>query len=86
MTIFGHTRPAEGLAPGSHVAQGEVVGSVAGTKPGREVPPHLHVSIAWVNFATPDSELDWGSIAASKNVRLIDPLTALALPHSVTDR
>jgi murein DD-endopeptidase MepM/ murein hydrolase activator NlpD len=86
MTIFGHTSPVEGLGAGSHVARGEVIGSVARPRPGQKVPPHLHVSIAWVNEAATDTELDWARIAGSKNVTLIDPLTVLSLPHSVLDR
>jgi murein DD-endopeptidase MepM/ murein hydrolase activator NlpD len=82
MTIFGHTAPVEGLEVGSRLTGGQVIGSVAEPKPGQRVPPHLHVSTAWVSNAITDSELDWDKIAGSEHLRLIDPLTMLQLPQS----
>jgi murein DD-endopeptidase MepM/ murein hydrolase activator NlpD len=82
MTIFGHTAPGEGLEVGSRVSGGQVIGSVAKPKSGQKVPPHMHVSTAWVSSAVTDSELDWDKIAGSEHLRLIDPLTVLRLPRS----
>jgi murein DD-endopeptidase MepM/ murein hydrolase activator NlpD len=82
MTISGHTVPGEGLEVGSRVTGGQVIGSVAEPKPGQKVPPHLHVSTAWVSNAITDSELEWDKIAGSEHLRLIDPSTVLRLQQS----
>jgi murein DD-endopeptidase MepM/ murein hydrolase activator NlpD len=75
LTIYGHTRPLNGLHPGMAVRQGDTIATVAG--PGRSafpMAPHLHVSIAWAPEPISYDRLNWDTIGASDMLTLLDPL------------
>ena len=78
-TVFGHTRPLEGLCSGQAVAQGQIIAEMAGP-PSRSTPilPHLHVSAAWVPASMPAADLVWEHLGRSREIALFDPLTAAA--------
>ncbi len=83
-TFFGHTRPAEGLAPGWSVKEGEPIAflsAVSGSK--RGMLPHLHLSVGLASMAVPHDRLHWRHITTSSALTLIDPLQLLTQPVTV---
>jgi len=81
-TVYGHTTPQPNLRVGSMVAGGEVIGTIAA---GRSVPCHLHVSVAWVPGTLPLDDLDWSTMADTRIVTLIDPLSVIKVPYSILE-
>jgi len=77
--IYGHTRPQNGLCPGTAVRRGDVVGTVA--SPGRcgafPMAPHLHISLAWAATPVSHGHFDWNTIGASELLTLLDPLSRM---------
>ena len=80
-SIYGHTEPAEGIDIDLAVAGGDVVACVANTSSKDAAPPHLHVSVVWVPPSLPVADLTWATIGARKQVKPVDPLAFLGLPH-----
>jgi murein DD-endopeptidase MepM/ murein hydrolase activator NlpD len=87
LTIYGHVVPEEGLAKGEPVKQGQVIASVASQKNQRSlVPPHLHLTIAWIQKEIPTETLDWERISNSASLQLLDPLEILDGVYVLLDR
>lgn len=81
LTAYGHTAPVAGLAVGQRVAAGEVIAHLAGPR-GRQgaVPPHLHITLAWMAPDLPEARLAWPTLGADPGLELLDPLLVLGLP------
>jgi len=74
-TIYGHVRPRSGLAPGSPIADGEAVGSIADTSGNKSaVPPHLHLTLALIDREGGPERLDWDTLSDRSRVLLLDPM------------
>jgi len=74
-TIYGHTRPQNGICAGTAVSRGDIIATVA--LPGRSafpMAPHLHISIAWAPTPFSCDHFNWDAIAASEMLTLLDPL------------
>ena len=80
-TAYGHTRPLASLEVGQPVAAGAIIAALAAA-PGKKtrVPPHLHLSLAWIPVALDPDRLDWQNLGRDPAITLIDPLSVLALP------
>jgi murein DD-endopeptidase MepM/ murein hydrolase activator NlpD len=75
-TLYGHTRPREGLAAGQAVRAGEIVARLAPvTRPGSTVLPHLHISVGWSPEPVPPEGLDWNTLPGV--LHLFDPMLLL---------
>lgn len=74
-TTFGHTSPVASLAEGQSVAEAEIIASVA--NPGNRkttVPPHLHLTLAWIPRAAGYEQLTWEYMGTSPKITLLNPL------------
>ena len=77
-TIYGHTRPQNGIRAGTAVNRGDAIATVA--SPGRSafpMAPHLHISIAWAPEPISHDRLNWDTIGASEMLTLLDPLSLI---------
>jgi len=82
-TIYGHTVPEPGMKIGSKVSAGKVIARVAaGRKNRARVPPHLHLSIAFVSESCEPSDLDWRRLI-QPDVVLCNPLQLLILDYRI---
>jgi murein DD-endopeptidase MepM/ murein hydrolase activator NlpD len=76
-TLYGHTRPREGLAAGQTVRAGEIVARLAPvTRPGSTALPHLHISLGWSPEPVAPARLDWNTLPDV--LHLLDPLPLLS--------
>ena len=72
-SVYAHVNPVDGLCLGKEVGEGEVVASVAASTGLSGPPPHLHLSLAFVDDTVEDQALDWARIHKAPGVRWIDP-------------
>ena len=78
-SVCGHLEPAAGIAPGTHVAAGEVLGALADPAArGRSLPAHLHLTLALIPGELPPERLGWELLGDRREVLLLDPATLLA--------
>jgi len=81
LSAVGHTVPREGLQPGQAVAAGEIIAAVAGgSGPKPDLPPHLHLTFAWVPEDFRLDHLTWKNLGHDPGIRLIDPLLVISSP------
>jgi murein DD-endopeptidase MepM/ murein hydrolase activator NlpD len=80
-TAYGHTRPLASLQVGQQVAAGEIIAALAAANGKKtRVPPHLHLTLAWIPLAIDPNRLDWQNLCRDPAITLIDPLSVLAFP------
>jgi len=83
-TIYGHIKPGNHIRPGKRLSEGNVIGVIADTRnSGAVIPPHLHVSVAWIPNTVPVPELGWQTINEHARVTLLDPLSVIKCPYSI---
>jgi len=71
-SVYGHVDPCPGLAPGSPLGDGGLVGTIADTSARRSpVPPHLHLSLA---LLAGSGRLGWPELRDPARALLVDPL------------
>jgi hypothetical protein len=71
-SVCGHVDPCPGLAPGSLLGDGDLVGTIADPSARRSpVPPHLHLSLALIAGSGP---LGWPELRDPARALLLDPL------------
>ena len=80
-TAYGHTRPWANLKVGDRVAAGEIIAAIAAS-PGKKnrVPPHLHLTLAWIPVSIASARLAWQNLGRDPAITLLDPLSVLAFP------
>jgi hypothetical protein len=79
LSAVGHTVLREGLQTGQPVAAGEIIAAVAGfTGNKTNLPPHLHLTFAWVPVDFRVDQLTWENLGHDPGIRLIDPLTVIS--------
>ncbi len=79
LSAVGHTVPKEGLQIGQQVAAGEIIAAVAGFSGKKSnLPPHLHLTFAWVPVDFRGDQLTWNNLGHDPGVTLIDPLTVIS--------
>jgi hypothetical protein len=83
-TIYGHIKPSSRLVPGHRLIGGDIIGTIADArKSSRTIPPHLHVSVAWIPHTVSAQELHWRIIRDLAEVILVDPLCLIECPYSI---
>jgi len=74
-TIYGHTRPLASLKIGQQVAEGQIIALLTGAGDIRpQVPPHLHISLAWMPVEVQPEQLNWQNLGRDPAITLLDPL------------
>lgn len=74
-TVYGHIRPCTGLEPGSILAEGDAVGTIADASGGKTAAPsHLHITLALIDREDGPERLDWGALHDRSRVLLLDPM------------
>lgn len=71
-TWYGHVVPAPCAVPGARVGAGEVLATLADAGGGR-VPPHLHLTAAFLPESLPSPRLRWRLLDEDPEARLLDP-------------
>ena len=80
-TAYGHTEPWAAMQAGKVVAAGEIIAAipeVMGKK--TKIPPHLHLTLAWIPVSLPPDRLNWPNLGADRTIKLIDPRSILTAP------
>lgn len=75
-TMYGHVAPAPGTATAALVPDGGIIASVAEAA-GSRVPPHLHLSAAFVPDTLPAEDFSWRRFDEDRAVRFVDPALLL---------
>jgi murein DD-endopeptidase MepM/ murein hydrolase activator NlpD len=83
-SVYGHIEPLSGVVMGRVFRQGEIIAALADTRDKR-IPPHLHVSVAWISPSLRPEELGWGMMLDARKARLIDPLPLVAEGYMVIE-
>jgi hypothetical protein len=84
-SIYGHVNPGATIRPGEELREGDIIGTIAQARRGGEaVPSHLHVSVAWIPDTLRSEELDWKTLGDARKVVLLDPLSVIVCPHSIS--
>lgn len=76
-SAFGHVEPLRRYLPGDLVEEGQPLAVLATDNDHNNIPPHLHISIFWLNATFPLTNLDWSTIGSSDKIILVDPLEIL---------
>ena len=79
-SVYGHLIPARKIHAGEFIKEEDSIGTLAN---GRQVPSHLHISVAWISDSLNRQDLDWKNILDTEKVTLVDPLTVIVCPYSV---
>ncbi len=83
-TIYGHLKPLSRICQGKRLAEGTIIGTIADTgKSGAAIPPHLHISVAWISNTVSPGELSWRTVGDPEKVVLVDPLPVIKCPYSI---
>lgn len=78
LSAVGHTVPREGLKAGQPVAAGEIIATVSGFPgPKSNLPPHLHLTFAWVPKDFRLDQLTWENLGRDPGITLSDPLPVI---------
>ena len=86
-TIYAHIKPDGRIHRGERLSEGDIIGTIADARrSGGVVPPHLHVSVAWISNTVCSQELDWQIVADLGGVVLLDPLRVIDCPYSIVAR
>jgi murein DD-endopeptidase MepM/ murein hydrolase activator NlpD len=77
-SAYGHTKPRANLSVGLQVAAGEIIAVVSFSGRKSAVPPHLHLTFAWIPVPIDPERLNWPNLGRAPAITLIDPLTILS--------
>lgn len=77
--IYGHTNPLPHLHDGRIVKEGEIIAALARPgKPQINIPPHLHLSLAWIFNKISYENLNWKTMGNLKELKWVDPLQVIS--------
>ena len=65
------------IPPFGSLKNGEPVGRIAPERASGQVPPHLHLSLAWMSDGIHSTGFSWDSLAHNKDVVWLNPLDFL---------
>jgi murein DD-endopeptidase MepM/ murein hydrolase activator NlpD len=83
-TIYGHTSLCDEVRRGEAFTKGDVIATIAGGGNRKaSIPPHLHISIAWIPKSIRYERLNWETISAAGNAILLDPLQIMDCKYTV---
>ncbi len=72
ISAIGHMAPHMLLHLGAHIKSGAPLGSISRPK-NKDVPPHLHLTLALAPKDFPPSKLSWELLDKNKDLQPIDP-------------
>lgn len=78
-TFYAHLQPVTAPASGAIMAATCQIGKIAAPTRTPTCPPHLHLSLAWVDKTYPIQDFRWGGFCASETFSPGDPLALLSL-------
>jgi hypothetical protein len=82
-SIYGHTKPANGVGVGRGLGQGEIIGTLRKVERGPTgVFAHLHLTVAWVSTAFALDALNWERLNDPDVATLLDPLRVMNCRHT----
>ena len=86
-TIYSHINPVAGIEPGKFLNKAEIIANIAETKEKNpELPPHLHISIAWLPASLEKQGLNWNNLNSLGSVVFIDPLKLIRCDYTTLKR
>lgn len=83
LSVYGHITTHRGVARGAHIQRGALIGNVAQPKNTCPLPPHLHISVLWVDNDFSDDALHWGFLGKCKRCKWLDPFDVIVRPPMV---
>ena len=86
MSVYAHTRPAEGIEPGRKVAAGDVIAAIADTRRSKaDILPHLHFTLGRPSADFIYEPFEWNIMRDPGMVVLCNPMELLDWPHQVVE-
>ncbi len=73
-TIYGHVAPINFCELGDTVREGDIIATVAPPSKKSKIPPHIHLTMAWLPDTLSCKRLTWESIGNHDSVILCNPL------------
>ncbi|KAA3607638.1 MAG: hypothetical protein D8M57_10370 [Candidatus Scalindua sp. AMX11] len=73
-TIYGHVVPEKSSELGDTAREGEIIATVASPSKKSAVPPHVHITMAWLPDTLSCKELNWETIGNHDHITLCNPL------------
>jgi hypothetical protein len=84
-TIYGHIKLCDRMKSGEILSEGNIIGTIADARErGKSIPSHLHISMAWIPNTLNSEDLSWRIFNTLDNVVLLDPLSIIKCPYSIT--
>ncbi len=80
-TIYGHTTPGDHHVTGKRAHEGDIIAEVAALSEDSKIPPHIHLTMAWIPESLPCKRLNWDTIWTSKSVTLCNPLEHIDIKY-----
>jgi murein DD-endopeptidase MepM/ murein hydrolase activator NlpD len=78
-TFYGHLQPSNAPASGKIMAADSPLGKIGtALKTTTTCPPHLHLSLAWIDESYPIQNFRWGGFCASATFKPGDPLAFMS--------
>ncbi len=89
-TIYGHTTPEDNHVTGKRVREGDIIAEIAALSEDSKIPPHIHLTMAWIPESFPSVKLSWDVIGNPRLITLCNPLEHIDIKNTVarktTDR
>jgi murein DD-endopeptidase MepM/ murein hydrolase activator NlpD len=86
LSVYAHTKPCDGVNPGTEVKEGDIIATIADTSRSKaKILPHLHLSLG---RPLPDLVYEpfvWNMMRDRELVDLQDPMSAIDWPCQVMD-
>ena len=75
LSVYAHTRPRDGLGPGTAVREGEIIATIADTRRSKAgILPHLHLSLGRPSPDLLYENFIWNIMRDPRHITLLDPL------------
>ncbi len=84
LSVYAHTQPQKGVAPGVAVRTGDIIATIADTRWSKaNIRPHLHISMGYPSPQMVYDPFIWERMHDPDQMELIDPLPVVDWPHRV---
>ena len=85
-SIYAHSRGCDFLTEGMTVDESDIIAVVADFSQTRaKMPPHLHLSMAFLPPHFPKENMNWKTMADPDSVHLVNPLDFLELNYTIQE-
>lgn len=78
--FFAHLRPDAGVSEGRCFSRGECFARIAPVADNRDIPAHLHISVAERSVLPADEDLSWPVLNRRATGAFIDPMRVFTFP------